>query len=40
MNISEEVLSVTARVPQSAQPALQAMLDSHVANIGSCEALL
>ena len=25
---------------ESAQPALQAMLDSHVADIGSCEALL
>ena len=38
--VAQRLAAALPRVPQSAQPALQAMLDSHVANIGSCEALL
>ena len=38
--VARRLAAALPRVPESARRALQAMLDSHVANIGSCEALL
>jgi nitronate monooxygenase len=38
--VAKRLAAALPRVPENARPALQAMLDSHVANIGSCEALL
>ena len=38
--VAKRLAAALPRVPESARRALQAMLDSHVANIGSCEALL
>ena len=38
--VAKRLAAALAKIPESAQPALHAMLDSHVANIGSCEALL
>ena len=38
--VAKRLAAALPRVPERARPALQVMLDSHVANIGSCEALL
>jgi nitronate monooxygenase len=38
--VAKRLAAALPGVPEGARPALQAMLDSHVANIGSCEALL
>jgi hypothetical protein len=38
--VANQLAAALPRVPEGARPVLQAMLDSHVANIGSCEALL
>ena len=38
--VAKRLAAALPRIPESARPALQTMLDSHVANIGSCEALL
>ena len=38
--VAKRLAAELPRVPENARAALQAMLDSHVANIGSCEALL
>jgi hypothetical protein len=38
--VAKRIASVLPRLPESARPALQAMYDSHVVNIRSCETLL
>ena len=38
--VARRLAAELPRVPENARAALQAMLDSHIANIGSCEALL
>jgi nitronate monooxygenase len=38
--VARRLAAELPRVPENARAALQAMLESHVANIGSCEALL
>ena len=38
--VARRIAAALPRVPQTAHKPLQEMLDSHVANIGSCEALL
>jgi len=38
--VARRLAAALPRVPENTRPALQAMLESHVANIGSCEALL
>lgn len=38
--VARRLAAALPRIPENARPALQVMLDSHVANIGSCEALL
>jgi nitronate monooxygenase len=37
--VAKRIAAALPRVPQSAQAALQAMLDSHLSNIDACEAL-
>ena len=37
--VATRLAAALPTVPERARPALQAMLDSHVVNIGSCEAL-
>lgn len=38
--VAKRIASALPRVPENARAALRQMYDSHVANIGSCEALL
>jgi nitronate monooxygenase len=38
--VAKRIAAALPRVPDRARPALQAMLDSHVANIATCETLL